>query len=305
MTEKLKFPTLLIISDNPSIFYWFKKNLEDRFYLIEAPNVEIALQTSQFTAFDFIILDSLFEECPPLELSRKLRQLNPAIPIFLITGRLKKSFRDAAIESGVTDFLNDQLSIDEIEMRAKAGQKAATIRKKTSEISGHLKITEQSSAPDFLKNRLLVNDQALRLLAEIRKTNDSITLLLVRADHFDELQISKNVRNPQELLLPLQKRLKETLQPDDLLIPASNGNFIILLPHTSAKEAHEIAEKLRRSIHQKVFDVSNQPLRLTISIVVSPLEANEVQYKKMAALAIEALDEAKTKTNLILSINQK
>lgn len=305
MTEKLKLPTLLIISDNPSIFHWLKKNLEDRFYLIEASTEDISLQMARSTSLDFIILDSLFEECPPLKLSRKLRQINPAIPIFLITGRLKQSFRDAAIDSGVTDFLNDQLSIEEIEMRAMASQKAAIVRKKTSEMSGQLKVHEQTPAFDFFKKKVLLDDKALRLLADIKKKKDSITLLLVRIDHFDELQTTETRRSAEEIPISVQERLNQTLQPDDLLIPASNGTFIILLPYTTSKEAYEIAEKLRRSVHQKAFDLSNKPLRLTISIVVSPLEASETQYKKMVSLASQTLDAEKTLSNFILSLDQR
>jgi len=299
MTERLQLPTLLAISDNPSIFHWIKKNLDEQYNLIEAPTEKIALEMARSTALDFIILDSLFEEIHPLELSRKLRQINPAIPIFLITGRLKKSFCDAAIESGVTDFLNDQLSIEEIEMRAAACKKSAIARKKTSETSSQLKNLEQSYSSDFIKNKVLLNEKALRLLDEMKKKKDSITLLLIRIDRFNEL------KNAEMILPSIQKLLTQVLHLDDLLIPASNGTFVVLLPHTTAKDTHEIAEKMQSSIHQNVFNLPNQPTHLTISIVVSPLEANEMQYKKLVNLANQTLDEEKTMANLILFLDPK
>lgn len=299
MIERLKLPTLLVVSDNTSVFLWMKKNLESRFYLIEAPTEQLALETARSAGLDFIILDSLFEDAAPLELSRKLRQINPTTPIFLITGRLKKSFRTAAIDSGVSDFLNDQLSVEEIEARTIVGQKTATMRKKTSEMSRQINAPKEPPLPDFFKNRLLLNEKALRMLAEMKKKNDSITLLLVRIDHFDKLP------EIEEILILLQERLSRDLRPDDLLIPASQGFFIILLPHTSMKDAHDAAEKLRRSVHQKAMDLPGKSLHLTISIVVSPLEASEAEYKKMVILASQILNEEQSMTNLILSLDKK
>jgi diguanylate cyclase (GGDEF)-like protein len=298
MTEKNKFPTLLLISDNPSIHHWIKKHLENRFFIIDAPTKQIAIEIAQSTALDFIILDSFFEDCDSLELASQLRQINLSIPIFLMTGRLKKSFRDDALDSGVTDFLNDQLTVEELETRFAAGKKTAAMRKKTSEISFQIKSPEQTLAVDFFKNKLLLNQKALLLFDEVKKKKESITLLLVRIDHFDELPT-------REFLSPLQERLNACLQAEDLLLSAPNGIFIILLPHTSIKDAHDIAEQLRKSVQQKPFDIPKHSLNLTISIAVSPLEANESQYKKTVALANQALNEQQNATNSIISIDKR
>jgi len=155
MTKKLKLPTLLIISDNPSIGQWFKKNLSGRFYFIEAPDRRTALETVRTVSIDYIVLDSLLEEIDPLELSSELRQMSFAVPIFLITGRLKKSFRSAANRAGVTDFLNDQLSVEEIEARTAVVCKSAATRNKTADLSRQIKPAAETSESDFLKNRVL------------------------------------------------------------------------------------------------------------------------------------------------------
>lgn len=139
MTEKLKLPTLLLISDNPSIEHWMKKNLEGQFYIIEESTQSSALEAAKSTALDLIILDSQLENCDPLELSHLLRQINTSISILLITGRLKKSYREEALASGVSDFLNDQLEINELRERIETGRKTAAMQKKTADISLQIK----------------------------------------------------------------------------------------------------------------------------------------------------------------------
>ncbi len=305
MTEKLKLPTLLLISDNPSIQQWLKKHLEGQFYIIDAARKALALEIAQYAELNFIILDSHFEECDPLELSKELRQINTVTPILLITGRLKKAFRDAALDAGITDFLNDQLAIEELETRIATGRKAAVSRIKTTELSSHIKGIQTPTTQDFFKNKVLLNEKALRLLADMKKQKDSIVLLLVRIDHFQEMLTNVGLIETEELLLPLSNRFHRTLRPNDLLIPSSNGLFIVLLPHTTIEESNKIAEQLRRIAQQEPFLLHQQALHLTISIAISPLEASEKEYKRMLAHATKALHQSQTMTNIIISLDKE
>lgn len=303
--EHLKLPTLLIISDNPSIGHWIKSHLDGQFYILDASTSSTALEMTKSTHLDFIICDSQFEEMSALELTKQLRQINSAIPILLITGRLKKIFRDAAIHAGVTDFLNDELSMEELQMRIATGQKTAKARNKTSEISTRIKESPKPLSKEYFKNRILLNEKALRLLADMRKTEEPVTLLLISIDQFQKLQESEGIVEADSLLPRLYDRLSQVLKPDDLLIPASNGLFILLLPRISTEEGKKIAEALRRSVQHEPFILAQKPLHLTISIAISSLKASEEQYKRMVSYASKILRQAHATTNLIIPLDKE
>jgi PleD family two-component response regulator len=135
MSKQLKLPTLLVIADNPSIRFWVKKHLDDQFFILSAEGRQEALEALS-ARLDFIIIDAALEDCDALALCKELSQLTQKTPIsiLLVTGRLKKSFRDRALASGVTDFLSDQLDLDELETRIYEGLKAALIRQKTEDL---------------------------------------------------------------------------------------------------------------------------------------------------------------------------
>jgi response regulator RpfG family c-di-GMP phosphodiesterase len=137
MVRPIKLPTLLVITKNPSIRVWMKKHLDDRFFILNAEEKEEAHSAMQ-TRLDFIILDSEFEEA--LELCEKIAKVAKKVgtPILLITGRLKKAYREKAKECGVTDFLSDQLDASELEERIETGLKTAAMRQKTEEIGFHI-----------------------------------------------------------------------------------------------------------------------------------------------------------------------
>lgn len=303
MTDPI--PILLLIVDNPGIHQWMKKNLANQFHIIEASTQQKAIQIAENTAIDFIILDSQFEDCNPLELSKKLRKINISTPILLITGKLKKIFRDAALASGVTDFLNDQLSLEELETRIATGQKIAEIRKKTSDISTLIKEPSQTISRGYFKNKVLLNEKAMLCLADVKEKNAPITLLMVSIDRFQELQESEGLIEIEHLLPVIYERLNHVLRSNDLLIPSSNGMLIVLLPFTSVDEGKHLAEELRRSIQNQTFDLAQKNLQLTISIAVSPLEASEEQYKRLVSYAGQVLSRAKATKNLIISLDKE
>lgn len=146
-------PSLLLITENPSVRYFFKKNLESQFNLIEAAREHTALQELSSSQLEFVVIDSHLEFSDALDLARKLRNKDLLIPILLITGRLKKSFRDTALDAGVTDFLHDQLDLDELETRIAILRKARESRKKTTEFSQQ--IPQKPSVEKSLSKRKL------------------------------------------------------------------------------------------------------------------------------------------------------
>ena len=146
MAKRILLPTLLLISDNPSLTFWIKKQLDRQFFIFDAKNRTGALSALN-APIDFIIIDSELEGDDPLELCKLLSQkiAGTLVPILWITGRLKKSVRDQALEAGVTDFLSDQLDVEELETRIAIGLKAAAARQKVEELSPNLPFPKKPS----------------------------------------------------------------------------------------------------------------------------------------------------------------
>jgi diguanylate cyclase (GGDEF)-like protein/putative nucleotidyltransferase with HDIG domain len=80
-------------------------------------------------------------------------------------------------------------------------------------------------------------------------------------------------------------------------VPARFGGeeFSILLPETSAEEALEIAERIRRAVAQRSFDVetSSEPIRATVSIGVAAFPRDGVDANELIHQADLAVYRAK------------
>lgn len=292
MSKQLKLPTLLVVTDNPTVRFWIKKYLDDQFFIISVGKRYEAMDALS-SRLDFIILDAAFEECDALDLCKELRKADKLIPIFLITGRLKKSFRDRAYQSGVTDFLSNQLDADELEVRIVAGQKAANIREKTGDIG--LSIRGVSAASGSFKNKMVLNDQGLKLLAEARSERLPVALLFIQIDHFKEWETK------EEIFQSLGEFIQNLLREKDVLIPSTEGRYILLLFNTLPEAAKKVAVKLKEKVSYHPFSALK---KLTISIAASTLEASEKGFQKMIDAATKSL-KTHSETNLIISFDEE
>jgi PleD family two-component response regulator len=295
MAKELKLPTLLVISDNPSIRFWVKKNLDEQFFIIQAGTRQEALQ-SLSARLDFIILDDAFEDCDPFDLSKEIRTLTQKnlIPLFLITGRLKKSFRDKAALFGVNDFLNSSLDLEEWQAKFAIGQRALSIREKTEGLSASIPVPQINGSSKSFKNQFVLNSQALHLLTMAKNEKKPVAILYVQVN--DWVKITKQEEVKQEF----SKFLQTFLQKQDVLLSSQEGNWILLLADKTTDAARKMAEEIRKIIQKKSF----QATFLTLSMIISTVEASEKGFNKMIDSVVKSL-KTHAQTDRIISIDQE
>ena len=295
--DPFQLPTLLIVSDNPPVRYWLKKHLEKQFYIIEAQKKAKAIEVVKNSVLDFIIVDSIFEECDAVELCRKLRQINLVAPILLITGRLKKTYRESALDAGVTDFLFEQLDEVELETRIATGLKAAEVRNKVAGLSEHIPAPRTEFPSEYFKDKFLLQTKALQLLANAREHGLPVTVVIVRIDHFTNFP-------EKEILLLFSELLNENITEKDLSIPMSGGQFILLLLQ-NMEEGKKTAMKIRENVEKCSFETENGPLHMTATFAVSDLANSDHSFNEIIDFTAKALKQADTVTNTILSIEKR
>ncbi len=292
MSKSLKLPTLLVVADNPTVRFWVKKHLDERFFILAAENRQEAIQALN-SRLDFIIVDAALESTDALSLCKDLRAMVKLIPIILITGRLKKSFRDQAYRAGVTDFLSDQLDEKELENYISAGQKAATVREKTTDLSQSIPAFSAASNGS-LKSKVVLTDKALKILSEAKASKVPVAQLLIQIDHFEKWETK------EEICDALERFIQNLLREKDSLIPSKEGRYILLLFNTLPEAGKKVAIRLKERIGDHPFSAMR---RLTVSIAVSALEASEKRFQKMIDAATKSL-KTRSETNLIISFDE-
>lgn len=289
-------PDVLIVSEDATKISTLKRILKDSCHLIERADVKQALELLKHSRVDLVIIDAKIKQGHTIETAEAIRAaVFRDTPILLITNNIKKSFAQVALNSGITDFINEPLDKDEIEQRIAVAFKNQDRPNKISQIAQRSTSTMRSSAP--LTTREFLSDQAIKEIAKARKTSTNISLLMIELDDFKKIPAAKSSKAQEHL----EKILQENLRKNDILIPQGPGKFILMLPRTSNRAAEIIAETIRMEVLRTSFTI---PLSVSIGLISLdksvPGSADEI-FDRLLDGVKRATTEAKKTGNKIVS----
>ena len=128
-------------------------------------------------------------------------------------------------------------------------------------------------------------------MARSRRTKLPVSLISIRIDSFEEFVQKTSQRESLRLRKAIAGILSKTSRVTDIIADYENGDFIILLPHTSQKGAALKAEKIRRIIEKTSFrEAELMPTRkVFISAGVSDYPAVCADAEEILSSADDAL----------------
>lgn len=307
MADNFTLPTLLVISDNPSVRYWLKKQLDSQFFLIESTTKARALETALNATLHCIILDSAFKPCDVLELATELRKTpsNLLTPILLITDQLKKSYRTKATGAGVTDFLFEPLDAEELAAKIENIQKTNDSRHKVLGLSSRIGAPIQAASSSFFKNKIVLHDQPLQVLADAKNQGVPVKMLAIQIDRYKEIAARLDAGALADVVRNFTALVEESVGKKGTLCHSKDGQFILLIPDTNPPASQAIAENLRKLIQKQRFSTPKGILHLTASIAISDVDTSETSFNRMIDATKKSFEQSTSLHNQIFFIDKK
>lgn len=124
-------------------------------------------------------------------------------------------------------------------------------------------------------NRHRFMDLAGKEIERTKRRNGQLSLLLLDADHFKQINDKYGHAAGDAILKGLVERWTRSLRSHDLIGRIGGEEFSILLPEANAANAIRTANRLRKEIAEVPFAFEGQLLRVTVSIGVATLAAGE------------------------------
>ncbi|GGB54392.1 GGDEF domain-containing protein [Roseibium aquae] len=146
-----------------------------------------------------------------------------------------------------------------------------------------------------LSNRKHFDNTLERAVTHAKDTKSSFALLLTDIDHFKKFNDTYGHQTGDQVLRLVALSVKQNVKGQDTACRYGGEEFAIILPHSSLKEATEVAERIRKAVMSKelVKRSTGENLgRITISIGVSTFHQNDTQ-ETIVQRADEALYAAK------------
>ena len=122
-------------------------------------------------------------------------------------------------------------------------------------------------------NRSWMNEVFPKQIELSRHLDQKISMLLIDADHFKNVNDEFGHRAGDATLVELANSISCCLQESDLLVRYGGEEFVVLMPGASLSQARVISENIRRKVTQTPVTLDDQ-IKIEISVSIGIAEAN-------------------------------
>lgn len=144
-----------------------------------------------------------------------------------------------------------------------------------------------------LHNRGWMDEVFPRQLELSQRIGQKVTLAMVDADHFKQVNDQYGHQVGDKALNHLGKVIQEHLRETDLLVRYGGEELVVLMPGTRLGRAHAVAERVRTLVMTTPITLVNgEKLKITISIGMAEWRENE-PLEDLMERADQALYQAK------------
>ena len=112
---------ILLVEDDAPLATFIRKGLEQEHYAVDrAGDGEQGRAMAEDLDYDLIVLDLNLPKLDGLSLLKHLRPVKPAVPVLVLTARIRVEDRVASLDAGADDCLNKPFSYSELSARVRA-----------------------------------------------------------------------------------------------------------------------------------------------------------------------------------------
>jgi two-component system, cell cycle response regulator len=256
--------------------------------------VDVASNAAQ--PYELIVISLDEEQFDGLRLCSLLRSCEATrqTPILILVDPDEQQRLLRALDMGVNDYLTRPIDKQELLARVatqiRRWRYAAELRS-TVKASIELAITDSLTG---LYNRRYLESHLGHLIEHYINRGKDLTILAIDVDFFKPINDSHGHDAGDKVLQELAVRIRQSTRSIDLCCRTGGEEFVLVLPNTDIEAADSIAERLRKSVASKSFQIAPQQMvPVTISIGLAGLGDTNDTLEKLLKRADSALYRAK------------
>lgn len=163
---------------------------------------------------------------------------------------------------------------------------------------------EQQAMTDALTglgNRRFLEDQAVMEMARAQRSGEPLSLIAIDLDHFKHINDTYGHDGGDKVLQAFAATARAQLRDGDVLCRMGGEEFAILLPNATARQAMQVAERLRHAVEHtpveltadEISNITKSVVSYTASLGVTLVSINETSLKPAIKRADQGLYIAK------------
>ncbi len=189
--------TLLIVDDEASVAESLKIALKPDYRFLWAANGEEALKLFHRNQIHLILLDIILPDLDGLTLLKQFRDVEPSLPIIMLTAtRMVKTAVDA-MKRGATDYLNKPFEIEELRLTIEKALAAYDLEREVQYLRSEV---DKKYHPDNLVGRSRAMREVFLKIEQVADTKTTVLItgesgtgkeMVARALHYNSLRSEK------------------------------------------------------------------------------------------------------------------
>jgi two-component system cell cycle response regulator len=241
------------------------------------------------------ILDWMMPGLDGIDVIKQLRSTKqePYTYILLLTAKGEKQDILQGLDAGADDYLTKPFDAQQLAARLRVGSRILDLQHR---LVLALQTSEFRATHDFLTglyNRGAILDLLRRESSRCTREGLNLSLLIVDADHFKQINDTYGHAVGDEVLKQLSQRMKQTLRTYDFLARYGGEEFLIIASNCDSGTAMAIGERLRNSVATEPLHVGQSKISATLSIGVTSVRGEAPNIGSLLRSADGALYLAK------------
>lgn len=119
-----------------------------------------------------------------------------------------------------------------------------------------------------LPNRRYLKERLEQEMAWTRRRRDPLSLALLDVDDFKKVIDADGQKAADELFAVIAAMVRKATRQEDVVARYGADELVVVMRGTGADEARDTAERLRKLIGARVYDVGDVPIKATVSVGV-------------------------------------
>ena len=269
---------LLIVDDSKVVRITARKILGNHFETVEALDGENAwdILTSE-VPFSLVISDLNMPNLDGFGLLERIRHTHlphiSNLPVIIITGANdSEAIKERATEAGATDFIGKPF--DSVHLLARA-QAHASAHSNAQELKEETIALEETSAIDPLTkiaNERTFMERGYQLLAYAVRHNTRLSVFHIEVDNFGDIYKTHGDGVAESIVQTVASTLTTAIRHEDTAARLGTARFSLLLPGLNNNGIHNLADRIRKNISERVLKHGEARIHYSVSIGVAAME---------------------------------
>ncbi len=299
-TASVSFP-ILVVEDNPVTRKILEKNLTRAGYHVSSMgNGREALEAFKDRFFPIVLSDWLMPDMDGIQLCRAIREKSlPGYVFFiLLTSKDSKDDIVQGLNAGADDYLTKPVLAAELMARIRTGIRILELEKSLKSALEEIKTLSVTDPLTGCYNRRYLQVHLPKEIQRSRRYRRPLSIILCDIDHFKRINDTHGHTAGDKVLKSLAHRLAGLIRKDiDWVSRFGGEEFLLVFPETDCRSALRAAERLRKAIAEKAFDLDGRGVRVTASFGITGVEGHAfdeaISFDALISEADHHLYEAK------------